>query len=89
MTESEFIQITTSFGLYPEMRGWSTVLAAYTSKDYNADWVAMYHNHTVRVNGYMRKYVTPQALKNVISKRLLQFKNDKLNKKLLQLKQDF
>lgn len=35
MTESEFVQITTSFGLYPEMRGWSIVLAAYTSKDYN------------------------------------------------------
>ena len=49
----------------------------------------MYHNHTVRVNGYKREYVTPQALKNVISKRLLQFKTDKLNKKLLQLKTGF
>ena len=89
MTENEFVQITTSFGLYPEMREWSIVLAAYTSKDYDADWVAMYHNQSARVNGYNRKYVTPQALKNVISKRLLQFKTDKLNKKLLQLKQDF
>lgn len=91
MTESEFVQITTSFGLYPEMRGWSIVLAAYTSKDTNADWVAMYSsfNHTVRVNGYKRVYVTPQAFKNVISKRLLKFKTDKLKNKLLSLKQDF
>ena len=89
MTESEFVQITTSFGLYPEMRGWSVVLAAYTSQDYNADWVAMYCNNSVRVNGYKRNYVTPQALKNVISKRLLKFKNDKLKNKLLSLKQDF
>jgi len=89
MTESEFVQITTSFGLYPEMRGWSTVLAAYTSQDYNADWVAMYCNFHVRVNGYKREYVTPQAIKNVISKRLLKFKNDKLKNKLLSLKQDF
>lgn len=44
MTESEFVQITTSFGLYPEMRWWSLVLAAYTSQDYNADWIAMYDN---------------------------------------------
>lgn len=91
MTESEFVQISKSFGLYPEMRGWSTVLAAYTSEDYNAEWVAMYNpnNHTVRVNGYLSEYVTPQAIKNVISKRLLQFKNDKLKKKLQQIKQDF
>lgn len=91
MTESEFVQITTSFGLYPEMREWSLVLAAYTSKDYNADWVAMYNSftHTVRINGYLREYVTPQSIKNAISKRLLQFKNDKLKKKLYQIKQDF
>ncbi len=89
MTESEFVQITTSFGLYPEMRGWSTVLAAYTSKDYNADWVAMYCNFTVRINGYKRVYVTPQAIKNVISKRLLHLKTEKLKQKLLSLKQDF
>ena len=75
----------------PEMRGWSVVLAAYTSKDNDADWVAMYSNfnQSAKVNGYNRKYVSPQALKNVISKRLLQFKNDKLKKKLLQIKQDF
>lgn len=91
MTASEFEQITTSFGLYPEIRGWSIVLAAYTSKDYNADWVAMYNhfNNTVRINGYKREYVTPQTIKNLISKRLLQFKNEKLKKKLLQINQDF
>lgn len=89
MTESEFVQITTSFGLYPEMRGWSIVLAAYTSKDYNADWIAMYCNNTARVNGYQREYVTPQALKNIISKVLLKRKRQKLNDKLFQIKQDF
>ena len=91
MTESEFVQITTSFGLYPEMRGWSIVLAAYTSKDSNADWVAMYNNFTgtVRIKGHLREYVTPQTFKNVISKRLLKFKTDKLKNKLLSLKQDF
>lgn len=48
---------TTSFGLYPEMRGWSVVLAAYTSKDNDADLVAMYSNfnQSARVNGYNRK----------------------------------
>lgn len=91
MTESEFVQITTSFGLYPEIRGWSIVLAAYISKDYNSDWVAMYNNFTgtVRIKGYNREYVTPQTIKNLISKRLLKFKTDKLKKKLHSLKQDF
>lgn len=91
MTESEFVQITTSLGLYPEMRGWSTVLAAYTSKDNDAAWVAMYNhfNHTVRIHGHLREYVTPQAIKNQISKLLLKFKNEKLKKKLLQINQDF
>ena len=91
MTEREFVQITTSFGLYTEMREWSLVLAAYTSQDYNADWIAMYDNvrEAARINGYNTVYVTPQALKNVISKVLLKYKRKRLNYKLHQIKQDF
>lgn len=92
MTESEFVQITTYCGLYPEMRGWSLVLAAYTSQDYNnTDWIAMYDNvrAAARINGYNRVYVTPQSFKNKISKVLLKYKRKKLNYKLLQIKQDF
>lgn len=91
MTESEFVQITTSFGLYPEMRWWSLVLAAYTSQDYNTDWIAMYDNvrGAARINGYNTVYVTTQSFKNIISKVLLKRKRQKLNDKLLQIKQDF
>lgn len=90
MTESEFVQITTSFGLYTEMRGLSTVLAAYTGHSYS-DWVAIYdhNNNRAMVNGYKRLYKTSRAFKSACSKRLLKFKNDKLKKKLHQLKQDF
>ena len=43
MTKSEFEQITTSFGIQHEMRGFSVVLAAYTGASYS-DFVAIY-NH--------------------------------------------
>ena len=53
MTKSEFVQISTSFGIKPEMRGFSVVLAAYTGPSYS-DWVAIYdhNNNTAIVNGY-------------------------------------
>lgn len=52
MTKSEFVQISTSFGIKPEMRGFSVVLAAYTGPSYS-DWVAIYdhNNNTAIVNG--------------------------------------
>lgn len=90
MTKSEFIQISTSFGINPEMRGFSVVLAAYTGPSYS-DWIAIYdhNNNTAIVNGHKRTYKTPRAFKSAFSKRLLQFKTNKLKKKLLQIKQDF
>ena len=90
MTKSEFVQITTSFGIIPEIRGLSVVLAAYTGPSYS-DWIAIYdpNNNAAIVNGHKRTYKTPRAFKSAFSKRLLQFKNDKLKKKLLQIKQDF
>ena len=90
MTKSEFVQITTSLSMIPEMRGFSVVLAAYTGPSYS-DWVAIYNhnNNTAMVNGYKRTYKTPRAFKSALSKRLLQFKTNKLKKKLLQIKQDF
>lgn len=41
------------------------------------------------VNGSDRTYKTSNAFKSALSKRLLQFKNDKLKKRLFQIKQDF
>lgn len=90
MTKEEYIQVSQSLGLTPEMRGFSVVLASYTGPCYS-DWASIYdHNHnTAIVNGCKRTFKTPRAFKSSLSKRLLQFKTDKLKKKLLQIKQDF
>ena len=91
MTKSEFVQISTSFGIKPEMRGFSVVLAAYTGPSYS-DWVAIYdhnNNNTGIVNGSNIIYKTSNAFKSALSKRLLQFKNDKLKKRLHLIQQDF
>lgn len=89
MTKSEFVQICTSFGIKPEMRGFSVVLAAYTGPSYS-DWVAIYdHNNIAIVNGSNIIYKTSNAFKSALSKRLLQFKNDKLKKRLHLIQQDF
>ena len=89
MTKSEFVQISTSFGIKPEMRGFSVVLAAYTGPSYS-DWVAIYdNNNTAIVNGSNIIYKTSNAFKSALSKRLLQFKNDKLKKRLHLIQQDF
>ena len=90
MTKSEFVQISTSFGIKPEMRGFSVVLAAYTGPSYS-DWIAIYdhNNNTAIVNGSDRTYKTSNAFKSALSKRLLQFKNDKLKKRLHLIQQDF
>lgn len=90
MTESEFVQITTSFGIKPEIRSFSVVLAAYTGPSYS-DWIAIYdhNNNTAIVNGSDRTYKTSNAFKSALSKRLLQFKNDKLKKRLHLIQQDF
>lgn len=72
------------------MRGFSVVLAAYTGPSYS-DWIAIYdhNNNAAIVNGHKRTYKTPNAFKSALSKRLLQFKNDKLNKRLQLIQQDF
>lgn len=90
MTKSEFVQICTSFGLIPEILSFSAVLAAYTGPSYS-DWVAIYdhNNNTAIVNGSNIIYKTPNAFKSALSKRLLQFKNDKLKKRLHLIQQDF
>ena len=47
MTKSEFVQISISFGIKPEMHGFSVVIAAYTGPSYS-DWVAIYdHNNNI------------------------------------------
>lgn len=67
MTKSEFEQITTSFGIQHEMRGFSVVLAAYTGPSYS-DFVAIYnHNNTAIVNGYEKKHIKLPVLLNLLS----------------------
>lgn len=90
MTKQEYIQVSQSLGLTPEMRGFSVVLASYTGPSYS-DWASIYdHNHnTAMVNGCKRTFKTARAYKSALSKLLLKNKELILSKKLEKLQQDF
>ena len=90
MTKVEFVQVSKSFGLTPEMRGFSVVLADYIGPAYS-DWVAIYdHNkNTAILNGYKRTYKTARAFKSALAKLLFKQKELILSKKLEKIKKDF
>lgn len=90
MTKSEFIQVSKSLGITPELRSFSVVLADYTGPAYS-DWVAIYdhNNNSAILNGYKRTYKTARAFKSALAKLLLKQKELILSKKLDNIKKDF